>query len=116
MLTEIEKKGLVLEASIGKESGGALTRLARARAKEREVSLDGDAIQRLLIATDGQPELFAAELSKLLEWAGAGGRVKAGDVRDNVEDEASEDVYAFFETLGRREAGESLARLERLFS
>src|SRR4029077_13080856 len=85
-------------------------------AKEREVSLDGDAIQRLLIATDGQTELFAAELSKLLEWAGAGGRVKAGDVRDNVEDEASEDVYAFFETLGRREAGESLARLERLFS
>ena len=116
MLTEIEKKGLVLEASVGKEAGGALTRLARARAKEREVSLDGDAIQRLLIATDGNPELFVAELAKLLEWAGAGGRVKAGDVRDNVEDEASEDVYAFFETLGRREAGESLARLERLFS
>jgi len=116
LLREIEKKGLVLEASVGKESGAALARLARARAKDREVTLDGDAIQRLLTATDGKPELFASELEKLLEWAGSGGRVRAGDVRENVEDESSEDVYAFFEALGRREAGEALARLERLFA
>jgi DNA polymerase III delta subunit len=116
LLREIEKKGLALEASVGKESGAALTRLARARAKDREVTLDGDAIARLLAATDEKPELFASELEKLLEWAGAGGRVRASDVRDNVEDESSEDVYAFFEALGRREAGEALARLERLFS
>jgi DNA polymerase III delta subunit len=116
LLREIEKKGLVLEASVGKESGAALSRLARSRAKDREVAIDTDAIARLLAATDGRPELFASELEKLLEWAGAGGRVRASDVRDNVEDESSEDVYAFFEALGRREAGEALARLERLFS
>jgi DNA polymerase III delta subunit len=116
LLAEIERKGLVLEASVGKETSGALARLARARAKEREVSVDGQAVEKLLVATDGQPELFAAELDKLLEWAGAGGRVRAIDVRDNVEDEASEDIYAFFEAIGRREAGEALAKLERLFS
>jgi hypothetical protein len=33
-----------------------------------------------------------------------------------VEDEASEDIYAFFEAVGRREAGDALAKLERLFS
>ena len=116
LLAEVEKKGLVLVASVGKDGGAALSRLARARAKEREVSLDSDAIARLLIATDESPELFASELHKLLEWAGAGGRIRANDVRENVEDEASEDVYAFFEILGRRDAGESLARLERMLS
>jgi DNA polymerase III delta subunit len=116
LVSEIDKKGLVLEASVGKESSGALARLARARAKEREVSFDGEAIQRLLTATDGRPDLFAAELSKLLEWAGTGGRVRAADVSENVDDEASEDIYAFYEVLGRREAGEAFARLERLFS
>jgi DNA polymerase III delta subunit len=116
LLAEIDKKGLVLEASVGKESGAALSRLARARAKEREVSFDNEAIARLLVATDERPELFASELDKLLEWAGAGGRIRANDVRENVEDEASEDVYAFFEILGRRDAGESLARLERMLS
>ncbi|HEX7252859.1 MAG TPA: hypothetical protein VF376_08270 [Thermoanaerobaculia bacterium] len=116
LLAEIQKKGLVLEASVGGEAGAALSRLARARAKEREVSLDSDAITRLLVATDENPGLFASELDKLLEWAGAGGRIRASDVRENVEDEASEDVYAFFETLGRRDAGESLARLERMLS
>jgi len=116
LLAEIEKKGLVLEASVGKESGAALSRLARARAKEREVSLDSDAIARLLVATDEAPGLFASELDKLLEWAGAGGRIRASDVRENVEDEASEDVYAFFEILGRRDAGESLTRLERMLT
>ncbi|HEY6930802.1 MAG TPA: hypothetical protein VJA66_14070, partial [Thermoanaerobaculia bacterium] len=116
LLAEIQKKGLVLEESVGGEAGAALSRLARARAKEREVSLDSDAIMRLLVATDESPGLFASELDKLLEWAGAGGRIRASDVRENVEDEASEDVYAFFETLGRRDAGESLARLERMLS
>jgi DNA polymerase III delta subunit len=117
LLAEIEEKGLVLEVSIeGKDEAGAITRLARARAKEREVTLDPDAIERLRVATDGSSALFAAELEKLLAWAGAGGRVRAADVRENVEDESSEDIYAFYEALGRRDAGDALGRLERLFS
>jgi len=117
LLDEIEEKGLLLEVSIGeKEEAGAITRLARARAKEREVTLDPDAIERLRVATDGSPALFAAELEKLLAWAGSGGRVRAADVRENVEDESSEDIYAFYEALGRRDAGDALGRLERLFS
>ncbi len=116
LLAEIANKGLVLESAVGKDSGEALARLARARAKEREVILDPDAIERLLVQTDSRAELFAAELEKLLEWAGAGGLVRAVDVRENVQDESSEDVYALYEAIGRREAGEALVRLERLFS
>jgi DNA polymerase III delta subunit len=116
LLEEIAKKGLVLEASVGKGAAGALTRLARALAKEREVSLEPQAIDRLLLQTDSDPELFSSELLKLLQWAGPGGRVRAADVRENVDDDSSEDIYAFYDAIGRREAGEALSRLERLFS
>lgn len=116
LLEEIGRKGLVLEASVGENPAPALGRLARAAAREREVSLDSEAIQALLELTDANPELFAAELQKLLQWAGSGGRVRAADVRENVGDESSEDLYAFYDAVGRRDAGESLTRLERLFS
>jgi DNA polymerase III delta subunit len=116
LVKEIEKKGLHLPASVGEDAGPALARLARARAKERDVTLEADAIERLRVQTDADPALFAAELGKLLDWAGPGGRIGAADVRQNVEDEASEDVYPFYEAIGRRDAGDALARLERLFS
>jgi DNA polymerase III delta subunit len=54
------------------------------------------------------------ELEKLLEWAGKGGRIRAADIESNVEDESSEDVYGMFDAIGRRDAGDALARLERL--
>ena len=116
LLEEIGTKGLVLEVSVGRDAGSALTRLSRALAKEREVSLEPQAIDRLLFQTDSDPELFSSELQKLLQWAGPGGRVGAADVREHVEDDSSEDVYAFFDALGRRDAGEALSRLDRLFS
>jgi len=116
LLREIERKGLVLPAVVGEDAGPALARLARARAKERDVSFDSDAIERLRLQTDANPALFATELAKLLDWAGSGGRVQASDVRKNVEDEASEDLYPFYEAIGRRDAGDALSRLERLFS
>ncbi len=116
LLEEITSKGLVLAASVGEDPSPALARLARALAREREVSLDPDAIDRLLFQTDSDPRLFSAELQKLLQWAGPGGRVRAADVRENVGDDSSEDVYALYDAIGRREAGDALARLERLFS
>jgi DNA polymerase III delta subunit len=116
LLKEIEARGLVLPASVGEDAGPALARLARSRAKERDVSLEGDAIERLAARTDRKPALFAAELEKLLAWAGPGGSIRASDVRENVEDEASEDIYQFYEAVGRRDAGDALARLDRLFS
>ena len=116
LVKEIEKRGLVLEASVGKDAQAALRRLASARAKEREVVLEPAAIERLLSRTDFRPPQFASELEKLLEWAGKGGRIRAADVEANVQDEASEDLYAFFEAVGRRDAGDALSRLERLFS
>lgn len=116
LLSEIARKGLVLEVSVGRDSDEALLRLARARAKQRDVALDADAMERLLVQTDARPELFAAELEKLLEWAGTGGRVRAADVRASVEDDSSEDLYAFYDAIGRRDAGDTLTRLERLFS
>ena len=60
--------------------------------------------------------MFAAELEKLLDIAGPGGRVTASDVKENVEDAASEDVYPFYDALGRRDAADALGRLARLFS
>ncbi|MGH9398954.1 MAG: DNA polymerase III subunit delta, partial [Thermoanaerobaculia bacterium] len=116
LVKEIEKKGLHLPAASGEDTGPALARLARSRARERDVALDPDAIERLRVQTDSAPALFASELDKLLAWAGPGGRIQAADVRQNVEDEASEDLYPFYEAIGRRDAGDSLARLERLFS
>ena len=116
LVTEIASKGLVLEASVGDDAAGALTRLARALAKEREVTLDADAIPRLLFQTDSDAQLFAAELGKLLDWAGPGGRIRAADVRENVSDESSEDVYELFDAIGRRDAGDALGRLDRIFS
>jgi DNA polymerase III delta subunit len=116
LLEEISSKGLVLAASVGKEAESALARLARALAREREVSLDPDAIARLLIQTNSDPRLFSAELQKLLQWAGPGGRVRSADVLENVDDDSSEDVYALYDAIGKREAGEALAHLERLFS
>jgi DNA polymerase III delta subunit len=117
LLEEIVGKGLQLEVAIAEgEIGPALGRLARVRAAEREVTIDPDAIDRLRFQTDGRPEAFAAELAKLFAWAGKGGRIRAADVRSNVEDEASEDIYAFFDALGQRDAGDALRRLDRLFS
>jgi DNA polymerase III delta subunit len=116
LIDEIGRGGLVVRWKIGEEPAGELARLARARAKEREVALDGDALQRLLLQTDADPRAFAAELDKLLEMAQPGGRVTAADVRANVEDAASEDIYPFYDAIGRRDAGDALGRLQRLFS
>lgn len=119
LLTAIAKKGLVLDVSIGKEKderSPELLRYALARAREREVSLEPGAVEALLRLTDARPEIFAAELAKLFGWAGKGGRIRAADVRANVEDEESESVYAFFDEIGRRDAGAALKKLERIFS
>ncbi|MEP6994802.1 MAG: hypothetical protein ABI968_09800 [Acidobacteriota bacterium] len=116
LIKEIEKRGLVLETSVGDAPEPALRRLAGARSKEREVGIEPAAIERLLVLTDSHPQQFASELEKLLEWAGKGGRIRAADVAANVDDESSEDIYEFFEAVGRRDAGDALSRLERLFS
>ncbi len=114
LVKEIAERGLVLETSVGDDAEPALRRLAASRAKEREVVLDPAAIERLLVRTDSRAAAFALELEKLLEWAGKGGRIRAADIESNVEDESSEDVYGLFDALGRRDAGDVLARLERL--
>ncbi len=119
LLTEVGRQGLVLEVRMGEkrpEVAAALQRLARARAKERDVAIEDAAITRLVARTDVDPSAFAAELDKLLDWAGEGGRIRADDVGDQIADEASEDVYAFFDSLGKRDAADALARLDRLFS
>ena len=119
LLSEVAKRGLLLVVRIGddrKDIEPALRRLAAERAREREVRIDPEAISRLLFRTDTKPALFAAELEKLLDWAGEGGRIRGADVGDQVADEASEDFYQFLDFVGRRDAGEALKRLERLFS
>jgi DNA polymerase III delta subunit len=120
LLGEIEKKGLVLEthgsAEKRKDNVGVLREHAQTRARAREVTLAPEAVTRLMDRTDYDPALFAAELEKLLEWAGAGGRIRGEDVADQVEDESSTDLYALFDAIGRRDAPDALTRLERLLS
>ncbi len=114
LVREIADRGLVLETTVGDDAEPALRRLASTRAKEREVVLEPAAVERLLVRTDSRAAPFAMELEKLLEWAGKGGRIRATDIETNVEDESSEDVYGLFDAIGRRDAGDALARLERL--
>ena len=114
LVREIADRGLVLETTVGDDAEPALRRLAAARAKEREVVLEPAALNRLLVRTDYRAAQFAMELEKLLEWAGKGGRIRASDIESNVEDESSEDVYGLFDAIGRRDAGDALARIERL--
>lgn len=119
LLQAVAKGGLLLSIRIGddrKEVEPALRRLAATRAREREIRIDGEALSRLLARTDAKPALFAAELEKLLDWAGEGGRITGADVGDQVADEASEDFYLFIDFVAKRDAGEALKRLERLFS
>lgn len=119
LVSEIVQLGLLLVVQIGddrKEVEPALRRLAAARGKEREVRIDPDAVSRLLFRTDARPEVFSVELEKLFDWAGEGGQIRAGDVGEQVADEASEDFYQFMDFVGMRDAGEALKRLERMFS
>jgi DNA polymerase III delta subunit len=123
LLEEIERHGLLLtipSSSVPREAQAQLEarlrELAQTRAREWEVAIEPAAIQRLIVRTDADPQAFASELAKLLEWAGQGGRIRAADVVEHVEDEASEDLYAFYDALGRRDSADVLGRLERLFS
>lgn len=112
---EIERQGLLIPATVGPDAAAALSRFARQRAKDRDVAIDPDAIERLRESTDGKAELFAAELGRLIQWAGPGGRIRAADVGESVEDEASEDLYKLYDAIGRRDAGDALRRIERIF-
>ena len=114
LLEEIAARGLVLEKSVGDDAGPELRRLAAALAKKSEVSLEPAALDRLIDRTDADPALFTAELKRLFDYAGKGGKVRAADVVASVVDESSEDVYDFFEALGRRDAAAALTRIERL--
>ena len=119
LLAEVARSGLLFSVRIAddrREIEQALRRMAASRAKEREVRIDPDAVSRLLARTDARPEIFGSELEKLFDWAGEGGQVRAGDVGEQVADEASEDFYQFMDFVGRRDAGEALKRLERMFS
>ncbi len=115
LLQEISARGLVFETAADDQAGPELRRLAEKVARDREVAVESSAIDRLLVRTDAEPAKFSAELGKLLDWAGKGGRIRALDVEANVEDESSEDVYGLFDAIGRRDAGNALQRLERLF-
>ncbi|HYX20902.1 MAG TPA: hypothetical protein VFA98_08670 [Thermoanaerobaculia bacterium] len=114
LLEEIARKALVLDRSVGEDAGPELRRLAAALAKESEVSFEPGALERLIDRTDADPPLFTAELKRLLEYAGKGGRVRAADVAASVVDESSEDLYDFYEAIGRRDAAAALTRIERL--
>ena len=85
-------------------------------AAERGVAIEPAALDRLLRSTDADPRAFASELEKLLDWAGAGGRIAENDVAAAVEDRHAEDLYAFFDAFGERRREETLRRLAAILS
>ena len=70
----------------------------------------------MLRFTEADPSRFDSELEKVLGWAETGGRVRARDVEALVADGRSEDLYAFFDSLGRRDRKETFQRLDRILS
>ena len=93
-----------------------LTARARKRSAEKDVAIEPAAVDALLRFTDGDPRQFDSELEKVLAWAETGGKVRVRDVEALVADGRSEDLYAFFDALGRRDRRETFARLDRILS
>jgi len=98
------------------EYGRFLASRAKKRAAEKDVVLEPAAVEALLRFTEADPRRFDSELEKVLGWAESGGRVRARDVEILVSDGRSEDLYAFFDALGRRDRGETFQRLDRVLS
>ena len=128
----LERREAVVEAGEvtverGKFSG--LAPLAAELEQETGVAIERPALellaQRTLKSADrrrGGPEgaiapdsteRFAGEYRKLAALAGAGGRIGAGLVRDNIEDRGEEDVWAILDAIGAGRGGEALSRLGR---
>jgi len=112
-----EAKGKVhTVAADENEQGRLLAQRARKLAEARNIAIAGDAIERLLARTNGEPRLVASELEKILDWAGDRGKIAARDVEALVEDRRAEDVYQFFDAFGARDRAETMRRLERILS
>lgn len=89
---------------------------AKKLAAEKDVALDPAAVEALLRLTEADPRRFDSELEKVLAWAESGGKVRVRDVEALVADGRSEDLYAFFDSLGRRDRAETFHRLGRVLS
>jgi DNA polymerase III delta subunit len=98
------------------EQGRLLAQRARKLAEARGITIASDAIDRLLVRTNGDPRLVASELERILDWAGEKGKISARDVEALVEDRRAEDVYQFFDAFGSRDRTETMRRLERILS
>ena len=112
-----KKHGSIRDASAKPEDFVRfLSARARKRSAEKDVSLEPAAIDALLRFTEADPRQFDSELEKVLDWAETGGKVRARDVEALVSDGRSEDLYAFFDALGRRDRRETFQRLDRILS
>ena len=111
-----EKHGEVRDVSADEASHD---RLLKARAQRlasgRGRKLAAEAVEELLVRTDKDPRLFAAELERVLDWAGDR-PVTKNDVAALVEDRRAEELYPFFDAFGARKKEEALPRLERILS
>ena len=109
-------RGLVLETTVGDDAEPALRRLAATRAKEREVvaRARGDRA-----APDRARTRDAAHASPRSSRSSSSGRARAAGSgpptsRRTSRTSPRRTSTAFFDAIGRRDAGDALARLERL--
>jgi DNA polymerase III delta subunit len=112
-----KKHGTIRDVSARPEDFGRfLAARAKKRSADKGVVLEPGAIEALLRFTEADPRRFDSELEKVLGWAEPGGKVRAHDIESLVADGRSEDLYAFFDALGRRDRKETFHRLDRILS
>jgi DNA polymerase III delta subunit len=112
-----KKHGTIHDVSARPEEFGRfLASRATKLAAKKNVALEPAAVDALLRFTDADPRRFDSELEKVLAWAESGGKVRVRDVEMLVADGRSEDLYAFFDSLGRRDRAETFRRLDRVLS
>lgn len=115
---EAEKRGgwLGLDAvaaELERETGSSIAReaigeLARRTLKKEDVRGGGGGLDP---TSAGR---LAAEYRKLAGIVGRGGRIRLGDVEENVEDRGDEDVWQLLDAVASGKGGEALTRLRRL--
>lgn len=107
------KKVAEVREFLPREAGDLLRWLGE-RARERDVTLDGAAAQRLIMLAGNDGRSLVNELGKLAGYVGRGGRIGVREVDLLVADDQEQNLFSFIDELGARRRSAALTSLRRL--